>query len=306
MPCRRPLVFSATLLLALATAAGAYHRHAGHHALPGWRAAGPGDRVVVLAPHPDDEILGTGGVLQRARARDATVRVLFLTSGDGFRAAAVRLARRQRPLPADYRRLAERREREATAAARVLGVSPEALQFLRFPDRGLWSLWTTNRAPGRAYLSRYTRRSAADPAGERPFTGTRLLGELKSALGAARPTELYLPDERDENHDHRATHRFGIAALRALGTLSRTRVGTYLVHHGGWPGGGHWPWRGALYPPAGRVAEAWRSFDLTPGERRRKAGALEEYRSQTVVMGARLRALDRPNELFLGYVPSAE
>ena len=41
-----------------------------------------GDRVLVLAPHPDDESLACGGIIQRALARGARVRIVFLTYGD--------------------------------------------------------------------------------------------------------------------------------------------------------------------------------------------------------------------------------
>src|SRR5882672_10858445 len=40
------------------------------------------DRLMVLAPHPDDETLGAGGLLQRAAARGVATRVVFATDGD--------------------------------------------------------------------------------------------------------------------------------------------------------------------------------------------------------------------------------
>ncbi len=44
-------------------------------------------RILVLAPHPDDEVIGPGGTLIRAVARGAEVSVLYLTSGgEGERA----------------------------------------------------------------------------------------------------------------------------------------------------------------------------------------------------------------------------
>src|SRR5437667_9363362 len=40
------------------------------------------DRIVVVAPNPDDEVLGAGGVIQQACAAGAEVHVIYLTSGD--------------------------------------------------------------------------------------------------------------------------------------------------------------------------------------------------------------------------------
>ena len=42
----------------------------------------PQDRVLVLAPHPDDEVIGCAGVIQRAVAMSLPLRVVFLTYGD--------------------------------------------------------------------------------------------------------------------------------------------------------------------------------------------------------------------------------
>ena len=40
-----------------------------------------GKRITVIAPHPDDEMLGAGGTLIRARHGGASVRCIYLTSG---------------------------------------------------------------------------------------------------------------------------------------------------------------------------------------------------------------------------------
>jgi LmbE family N-acetylglucosaminyl deacetylase len=42
----------------------------------------PGERIVVLAPHPDDETLGCGGTIRLLRKSGKKVKVIFLTSGD--------------------------------------------------------------------------------------------------------------------------------------------------------------------------------------------------------------------------------
>ncbi len=42
----------------------------------------PGERVLVLAPHPDDETFGCGGTIRLLLSAGRQVRVIFLTSGD--------------------------------------------------------------------------------------------------------------------------------------------------------------------------------------------------------------------------------
>ncbi len=40
------------------------------------------DRVLILAPHPDDEAIGAGGLIQRAKKAGAEVKVGLYTNGD--------------------------------------------------------------------------------------------------------------------------------------------------------------------------------------------------------------------------------
>ena len=40
------------------------------------------DRLLVVAPHPDDETIAAGGLIQSALHAGAAVRVLFATDGD--------------------------------------------------------------------------------------------------------------------------------------------------------------------------------------------------------------------------------
>jgi len=86
----------------------------------------PGARVLVLAPHPDDETLGCGGSLRILIKGGKAVKVLFLTKGE--KAVEDPVSREQ---------YTEVREKEAKKAMRILGVSE--YEFLRFPDRELLS-----------------------------------------------------------------------------------------------------------------------------------------------------------------------
>jgi len=79
-----------------------------------------GRRILVVAPHPDDEAFGCGGtIVDHARAGDE-VRAIFLTSGEAGGHGS----------PSDD--TASRRESEARTAARILGIGK--IEFWRLPD----------------------------------------------------------------------------------------------------------------------------------------------------------------------------
>src|SRR5438128_691732 len=41
-------------------------------------------RLLVIAPHPDDDVLGAGGLIRRVVKAGGSVHVVWTTSGDGF------------------------------------------------------------------------------------------------------------------------------------------------------------------------------------------------------------------------------
>jgi len=84
-----------------------------------------GRPLLVLAPHPDDESLGCGGLIAEACARGQIVHVAVLTDGTG-----------SHPNSKAYRapRLKALRESEARAAVAELGLPPERLSFLGLRD----------------------------------------------------------------------------------------------------------------------------------------------------------------------------
>ena len=101
--------------------------------IPYHLSAPPGERIVVLAPHPDDETLGCGGTIKLLRESGKQVKVIFLTSGDQADPSnpASKIHHAEEHIT-DYSIL---REREAMKALKILGVSD--YEFLRFPDRKL-------------------------------------------------------------------------------------------------------------------------------------------------------------------------
>lgn len=84
----------------------------------------PGREVAVLAPHPDDELIGAGGTLAKHVDAGEAVSVLFLTSGERTAGLA--------GLTPEERR--STREVEARAATAAVGLDGARLHFLRYPD----------------------------------------------------------------------------------------------------------------------------------------------------------------------------
>jgi LmbE family N-acetylglucosaminyl deacetylase len=81
--------------------------------------------LVVVAPHPDDESLGCGGLIAAVRARSIPVRIVVLSDGAASHPNS-------RTFPSW--RLRALREEEVKAAAAELGVADEHVQCLRLPD----------------------------------------------------------------------------------------------------------------------------------------------------------------------------
>lgn len=97
-----------------------------------------GDRdVLVIAPHPDDESLGCGGLLSWAVQGGRKPRVLFLTNGEASHPGSAMF-------PPE--RLSAVRQNEAVNACAALGLTADSLNFLHYTDSGLSSLQSTSYA----------------------------------------------------------------------------------------------------------------------------------------------------------------
>jgi len=259
----------------------------------------PGERLMVLAPHPDDESLCCAGLMQQARAAGAEVFVTFMTSGDGFEFSAAVDGQQVRPGVQAFRTLALRRMNEARAAARALGVPASHLSFLGYPDGGLLRLFLENYAA--PYLSpttglnRVTYSGTVSPG--RSFSGQNLEQDLAGRIEAVNPDLLLVPAPQEAHADHRATSYLALRLMARRGQASRLRF--WVVH-----GGLEWPLpKGThltepLTLPSRAENLPWTRVDLTPAQVRQKARAIQVYRTQTRLMGRFMDAFERRNELL--------
>lgn len=275
---------------------------------------GAGERLLVVAPHPDDETLGAGGLMQRVLANGGSVHILLFTAGDGYVEAVEKETGRPRPRPAEFVAYGERRLAELRAAIRELSGGQVRLEVLGFPDGGLEPLlhaqhWLRSH-PERSPTTRATEPpypEALDPSAA--YDGADLLHAVERTLRTWQPTTVVLPDPLDAHPDHRAAGLFTLLALDAVTrrgdgpAAPLPRMLAYLVHWPGWPGG-----RGGA-PPAPRDTPLELPSDLAPerrrlaltlddGERAVKERALSRHASQQEAMGPFLAAFVRRTEPF--------
>jgi len=136
-------------------------------------APGP---LLILAPHPDDESLGCGGLIAAAVQAGAPPFVLILTDGTGSHPGS-------KAYPP--RRLRKTREQEALDAVSILGLEPDRLGFLGLTD---------------------TQSPVDGPAFEAAVTA---IAALAIRLGAA---TILAPWAHDPHCDHESAHLIAVAA----------------------------------------------------------------------------------------------
>jgi LmbE family N-acetylglucosaminyl deacetylase len=274
-------------------------------------------RLMVFAPHCDDETLGCAGLIQQTLAAGGAARAVIMTNGDGFRTAVERQMRQLRVGPNDYIAFAALRQQESYRALENLGVKPDDVLFLGYPDRGLMPLWNSCWAPDRPYTSTYTRRNCSPYANtftpHARYCGASIIADIKTALRAFHPTLVTVTHPAEDHPDHAAAAAFVTRALQELQAdprerawASKTRLEFYLIHRGDWPiPQGARP-ADPLLPPAemAHVDTHWTMLPLTPPETERKARSIELYPSQIALMRRFLISFGRRNELYGEIAPT--
>src|SRR5215469_17306496 len=101
------------------------------------------ESIVVFAPHPDDEVIGCAGIIMQALERGARVKVVDITSGDGFDAAAAGLTHKNvnQVGADDFLLLSRLRQTQSRNALEILGGKADDLILLGYPDGDLDNLY---------------------------------------------------------------------------------------------------------------------------------------------------------------------
>jgi len=262
-------------------------------------------RLLVVAPHCDDEVLGAGGLIQAALRQGMDVRVVIVTAGDGYRRAAVAESQRIFPTSRDFLALGERRYSESLLALSRLGLHPGQVTFLGYPDGGLSSLWWEHWEQERPYRSPYTGQEYNPyPFNSSvPYSGEVLLRQLREIVGNEHPDLIVMPHPNDEHPDHHTLSVFMALAVemeRARDESYEPRLLGYLVHYGLYPQPmGFRPGESLLPPRRLRQVGEWLQFPLSATELANKRKAIEAYDSQQRVLRSYLLSFIRRNEMFM-------
>lgn len=170
--------------------------------MPSSYTLSPQDRVLVFAPHPDDEALGCGGLIQQAVGAGAQARVIFQTNGDN-NPWPQRYVERRWTIDESCRvRWGARRQLEALRSVETLGLPATAAVFLNLPDQGLTNLWQEKDA--------------------------RALALHVAELETFRPTLLVVPAHEDNHPDHVGSFALIQEAVKRAGMALPQWA--YLIH----------------------------------------------------------------------------
>jgi len=289
------MLFSAIALLASMSRTNPYPR------LP---QAGRDDRILIVAPHVDDEAIAAGGYALDAIANGAEVYVVYLTAGDCARFSARLMHKTLEPTASNYLSVGRTRISEAHAAMKLLGVPSDHLFVLGYPDGGLRTMVDN---PSAIVRSNGTRAHEV-PYDEALSPGSQYkienaISDLKQVIELTRPTTVVAPVPFDQHPDHAATAEIVDFALEQL-QWRATRLG-YLVHSRRIKSLVNQRER-ALLPPAKMRGFSWVTYPLSDRVQQVKTDVLMTYKSQKPYVFLLRNTFVRRNELFFVYPPAAE
>jgi len=263
------------------------------------------ERILIVAPHPDDESLAPAGLIQKAISQDIPVKVVMMTTGDGYKHATELNLHVLDPKPEDYRKLGEMRRLETLAAMRKLGLKDEDVTFLAFNDGSVNSLWGKNWDYDKLHLGlNGALESPYDFAYQprSPYCGDQVVKELTEIILDYGPTTIVFPSAEDVHHDHWATNAFVQYTLAK--EEFKVRELQYLVHRGrGWPTPLRLARKKELSIPHALqgIKVTWIWKPMSKSEEDLKEQALNSYNTQKIVAVGFLDAFVRENELFMKY-----
>ena len=244
--------------------------------------------ILILAPHPDDEILNCSSILSLSK----NVVVAYATNGDFVGRDAT-----------------EVRYHESLSAMQKLGLGAKNMVYMGYGDRGgkktssfLAALW--NSEPDTIHTtvaSRCTYGVAGHPeyhyqrhSVHAPYTRRAFLDDLKDLLQQINPRFIFLPSHLDFHWDHSCLNRL---THYALGQLDISPICfSFLTHYGR---DSNWPNRNGsdFLMPEGLPPDLWSRRIEVPVSKAKKSELLACFPSQKTKDGY-LDAFCKKQEIY--------
>jgi len=261
------------------------------------------DRILILVPHPDDDILSTAGTIQQALEKGLPIKVVFFTTGD-YNETSFALYRKEITLDStEALRIGATRREEALAAQGMLGVKPEQVIFLGYPDGGSLEIFEKHWGESMPYQALLSNQKSVPytfaQSFSAPFRGESILTDIKQVVRDFQPTKIITSHPGDMHPDHQTLPLFLQVALWELENEIKPDVYHFITHYGRWPQPRGYQPEQPLEPPAQYdVDNRWRILPITSEQREKKLQALQAHKTQWGSGQPYLESVVRANELF--------
>ena len=230
--------------------------------------------IVVLAPHPDDEILTCYSIIKKAAATDR-VWIVIVTNGDrrGREMASIRVA-------------------ESFTALSKLGTRPNQIIVMGYGDTGMSQnnsfLYRLYHLKGSDILPSLVSNQTYHPIlGSKEwhykmqgkhgdYSRSGFLHDLERIFLHCKPGEVYVSSRYDLHGDHIALYHFTMEVIKKMKTPPL--VMQYIVHG---DDRGHWPTNASYFecPPV-CDEEIWGKRVITKVDAAEKKALIEIFQSQ--------------------------
>lgn len=268
------------------------------------------DRLLIFAPHEDDELLGAGVLIQKALDSGAEVTVCLVTNGEYPEASVILQERTIALKPEAFVNLGYMRQKETLQALEILGLDEGNVIFLGYPDHAInkllspyhWAIDDAVMSPRtKSTYSPYS--NSFTPSA--PHSGTSLLRDLVTIISYVKPTIVVTTHPYDVHIDHWSVYAFVKMALNSI-EEEWARPGeidllSYLIHRPDWPVVKSRRPSFSLIPPkgfAGLESMEWFALPASVSDTLMKNKAMLSYKSQLASLSPLLRSFVRANELF--------
>ncbi|MCL5409160.1 MAG: PIG-L family deacetylase [Candidatus Omnitrophica bacterium] len=260
------------------------------------------DRVIIFAPHPDDEILGCAGIIQECLDKKGRVYIVFFTNGDRNEIAFKLFKKKLILHPEDYVKLGELRSQESLKANKVLNIPSENLIFLGYPDYGTLNIWTKYWNTDKPFRSSRTKTTYVpyprNLSYSKPYIGESIIPDFVKIMKKIKPTKVFLTSPWDNNCDHKAMFNFCTAAFLETKEEFLPEIYLYLIHYKKWPEPKKFASHFTLEPPIKLKNNIWVSYYLISNQINQKIKALSCFQTELIGTKNFIFSFIRKNEIF--------